>query len=328
MSLEDMTHVMRQLPALTNDRVIIGTNSMDDAGVYRIRDDFALICTVDAFAPIVDDPFIFGQIVAANSLSDIYAMGGKPVLVSPLIGFPEAVFNEETIAGMLKGGKEKTDESGAVFLTEQIMYDREIKYGMSVCGTADPKNIITNAGAKAGDKLILTKPLGTSFLSLAVRSGKAPKKLLKEVIQSMILLNKEASLSMADARAHACTDITGFGLIGHACEIAEQSRVSLLFYVNKIPVFPDVQNYAVEEYMDVGSINNKKYLSDNVVCRAAVAAPMMNLLFETQTSGGLLISIAPAAADTLLNKLKKKGSINASIIGEVIPKDDRMIYLT
>jgi selenide, water dikinase len=322
-----MTQVLRQLPQLTNKNVLIGADCMDDAGVYRISDNLALILTVDVFSPIVDDAYTFGQIVAANCLSDIYAMGARPVLVSSIIGFPENVFENSVVADMLKGGLDKINEAGAVSAGHQIMFDREIKYGMAVCGVANPKKIIANSGAKPGDKLILTKPLGTGIISAAVKNGRIKAAFLKVVNKSMTRLNKTASEIMLQCGVNACTDITGFGFLGHAYEMAEQSNVTFVIQNKNIPSFEKTKETIDEKYLNIGSSENKKYLSGLIDFQEKITENEKNILSMPETSGGLFISINKNRAAAFLEKLRNKGIEDAGIVGEVLPYNKKHIRL-
>lgn len=322
MSLEDMTQVLRQLPVFTNNKVILGLSSFDDAGVYKLSGNLAVIQTVDIFAPVVDDPYTYGQIVTSNCLSDVYAMGGKPAIAFNMLWIPKTVIDDNVISEILKGAKVKAKEAGISLIGRQIMYDEEIKYGLAVYGIINPKNIVAKAGSKIKDSLILTKPLGTGLISAALRKGKVDRKLVKEIIDSMTQLNKVAAAIMLKYEVHACTDITGFGFTGHAFEMAELSKVGFKINSDAIPKFTGVEKYAKDEFMEGISSENKTYLLPKINVNKSVSEQMLNLLFDAQTSGGLLISLPSKDAKKCIKELKQCGMKRASIIGEVVPEKE------
>ena len=295
-------------------------DSLDDAGVYKLRDDLAIIQTIDFFTPIVDDPYDFGQITVANALSDVYTMGGKPLTAMNVVCFPINKLDISILQDMLKGGVDKMKEAGVTLVGGHSIEDAELKYGLSVTGIVHPKRLVTNAGARAGDKLILTKPLGTGIISTALKAGKVGKKTEARVTKYMAALNKKASELMQEAGVHACTDITGFGLLGHACQIAQNSRVAMKIDSASVPVFTEVAEFARAGLCPGGLHRNKEFYGKMVEFSKQVPDYTQDILFDAQTSGGLLISLAPENAKPLVTRLRKAGITDAAIIGEVISK--------
>jgi selenide,water dikinase len=294
--------------------------SLDDAGVYRLTDDVAIIQTIDFFTPIVDDPYTFGQIAAANALSDVYAMGGKPLTAMNVVCFPATSLDISVLENILKGGLDKMREAGVILLGGHSIDDVELKYGLSVTGTVHPKLLVTNSGAKAGDKLVLTKPLGTGIISTALKAGMVNEETAAKVTECMATLNNKASELMQEVGVHACTDITGFGLLGHACQVAENSQVGIKLYFASVPFFPEVEDFAKMGLCPGGLYRNREFYSKMVEIATQVPEPVQDILFDAQTSGGLLISLAPEAAPRLLGRLHEAGVPQATIIGEVISR--------
>ena len=295
---------------------MVGMNTADDAGVFRISDDVALIQTVDFFTPIVDDPHQYGQIAAANSLSDVYAMGGRPVTALNICGFPSDEVAPEVIAEILRGAQEKVIESGAVLVGGHSVEDVEPKFGLSVTGIAHPDDVKTNAGARVGDLLILTKPLGTGLLSDAYQNGEISEDDLQIAIDSMVQLNRIAAELMVAHGAHCCTDITGFGLLGHGLEMARASDVGLRIRASDVPRFDLAVKIAA--HREGGGLRRNRAARGHAVRFATeVDEPLRRLFFDPQTSGGLLIALAPDGADALLKSLIAKG-IMARQIGEAV----------
>jgi len=294
--------------------------SLDDAGVYKLSDDLAIIQTIDFFTPIVDDPYDFGQIAAANALSDVYAMGGKPLTAMNVVCFPTKQLDISVLKDILRGGIDKMHEAEVILLGGHSIDDAELKYGLSVTGTVDPKRLVTNSGAKVGDKIVLTKPLGTGIISTALKAGKVSEKTLAKVTKCMASLNKGASELMQAVKAHACTDITGFGLLGHTCQLAQHSQVGIKIHLDSVPFFTEVKDFAKKGFCPGGLYRNREFYSEMVDFSNQVPDYMKDILFDAQTSGGLLISLAPEAAELLLHKLQRAGMKNPAIIGEVIGK--------
>ena len=294
--------------------------SLDDAGVYKLSDDLAIIQTVDFFTPIVDDPYDFGQIAVANALSDVYAMGGKPLTAMNVVCFPTKKLDISILKDVLKGGIDKMKEAGVTLVGGHSIDDAELKYGLSVTGTVHPERLVTNSGAKAGDKLILTKPLGTGIISTALKAGKVSKGTAAKLTKYMATLNKKASELMQEVGVHACTDITGFGLLGHACQLARNSQVGIKINPSSVPVFSEVEGFAKAGLCPGGLHRNREFYGKMVKFSKQIPDYIQDILFDPQTSGGLLISLAPETTELLVKKLQKAGVQDAIIIGEVIGK--------
>jgi len=298
--------------------VIRGVESQDNAGVYRLTKDLAIVQTVDFFTPVVDDPYQFGQIAVANSLSDIYAMGAKPATAMKLVSFPTGTLDISILRKILRGGLDKMSEAKVVLVGGHTVDDPELKYGLSVTGLVDPKRLITNGGAKPGDKLILTKPLGTGIISTALKAGSAPKAAVDRIARSMATLNERASALMLKTGVHSCTDITGFGFVGHALQMAKNSGVGFRVAVSDMPLFPTTEDLCRRGFKAGGLGRNREFYSKRVVFAADVPENLRDILFDPQTSGGLLISLARTKATRLLADLKEGGIADAAIVGEVV----------
>jgi selenide,water dikinase len=307
--------------------LLVGIESGDDAGVYKLSDELAIIQTIDFITPIVDDPYIFGQIAAANSLSDVYTMGGKPITAMNVVCFPTKTQDISVLGEILQGGLDKLREAGAALVGGHSIEDPELKYGLSVTGVVHPANLITKEGARIGDKLIITKPLGTGIVSTALKGGMAGKEAVAHITASMTTLNKRASELMLESGVHACTDITGFGLLGHACGMIENSMVGIEINIAAIPVFPEVRGFAEMGLVPGGTHRNKEFRFNMIEQASVLGDDIWSILFDPQTSGGLLICIASADADTLLTNLHRHGIEDAAIIGEVIEEPKGRITL-
>jgi selenide,water dikinase len=292
--------------------------SLDDAGVYKISDDLAIIQTIDFFTPIVDNPFDFGQIAVANALSDVYAMGGKPLTAMNVVCFPIKKLDISVLQDILKGGIDKMMEAGVILVGGHSIDDAELKYGLSVTGVVHPEKMIANDGARVGDKLILTKPLGTGIISTALKAGKVNKDLVAVITKSMATLNKIASEHMQKVGVNACTDITGFGFLGHACQLIENSDTGMKVNSGSIPVFAEVAEFAKKGLCPGGLRRNMEFYGKLVEFSGQVPDYMRDILFDPQTSGGLLISVAAEKAELLLSRLKKAGISEVVIVGEII----------
>ncbi len=295
---------------------MVGSDHLDDAGVYKLRDDLAIVQTVDFFPPLVDDPWAFGQISAANSLSDVYAMGGIPVSCLNVVGFPDDKLPIEILVEILRGGSAKITEAGAVVAGGHSVRDAEIKYGLAVTGTVHPEKIIANNGAKPGDKLVLTKPIGSGNLTTAYKMKKLSEDGLQECIAVMSELNRAAAEAMAAVGVNSATDITGFGLLGHAGEMANASSVTITLEAAAVPLMDEVMHFAKKKMFTRAVESNLAILSDKLD-RGAVEELLMRVLAEAQTSGGLLISVPAERTDDLVSQLKHRGTRCASVIGEV-----------
>ena len=291
--------------------------SLDNAGVYRLRKDLAIIQTVDFFTPIVDDPFVFGQIAVSNSLSDIYTMGGRPVTALNLVSFPIKKMPVSVLREIMRGGVKKLEEAGVILLGGHSIDDPEMKYGLSVTGLIHPNRVITNGGARPKDKLILTKSLGTGIISTALKRGVAGKGLIDDTSRSMAELNKKASEMMLLVGVHSCTDITGFGFLGHIIQMAKNSSVCLNINSSSLPYFPEALEFAAKGMYPGGLSRNRDFYQGSVEFSGNVPQPVRDLLFDPQTSGGLLISVSARKANRLLHNLKEAGISTAAIVGEV-----------
>jgi len=286
--------------------------------VFRLRQDLAIIQTVDFFAPIVDDPFTFGQVAATNSLSDIYAMGGQPITVMNLVCFPVKVMSLKVLNHVLQGGLDITKEAGAVLVGGHSVEDSELKYGLAVTGVVHPEKVITNDGAKAGDLLILSKPLGTGIIATALKKGIASEASTQAMLKSMCTLNKNASSAMQEVGVHACTDVTGFGLLGHAMEVAEGSKVGMEIFSEKVPLMENVLDYAEQKLAPGGAEANKKFYENKIEKAQTLKETLYTALHDPQTSGGLLIAVSEEKADHLLSSMKKQGVHSVTVIGRCI----------
>lgn len=314
-----------QLPKPTDPNLLVGIETADDAGVYKLDDNIALIQTVDFFTPIVDNPYLFGQIAAANSLSDVYAMGAKPLTVMNIVAFPNSKLDGQVLLKILEGGCAKVMEAGAVVVGGHTVDDDEPKYGLSVTGICHPDKVLTNANAKPGDALILTKPIGTGVLATAARANMFPDG-SAAAAQSMAKLNRKAAEVMACFPVNACTDVTGFGLLGHIYEMASGSKVNIKIAANAVPLLPEAAEAAKMGLVPAGAYANRGYLS-TVEFAQAVPENIRDLCYDPQTSGGLLISIPADRAASLLDVLHKAGVIEAAVIGEITTHGKGEIYV-
>ncbi len=315
---------MSKLPKFQDARLLVGTETADDAAVYEISKELAIIQTVDFFTPVVDDPYTFGQIAAANALSDIYAMGGEPRLALNVAAFPSCL-PPDILGDILAGGADKVMEAGAVLAGGHTIMDDEPKYGLCVTGFVHPKKVWTNNGAKQGDILILTKPLGSGILTTAEKGGMVSEEEIKKAIHTMAYLNKYACEAVQDLRVHGCTDITGFGLAGHAGEMAEGSQKTILIHSGKVPVLDGALTYASMGFVPAGAYRNREYVSAEI-SRNIQGQPIEDILYDPQTSGGLLISIHPGDVQEAVKRLSTL-EIPGTIIGEVIEKQEKSLLL-
>jgi selenide, water dikinase len=300
----------------------VGTETHDDAGVYKLTEDIALVQTVDFFPPVVDDAFIYGQIAAANSLSDVYAMNGVPKTALNLVGYPDDKDPDFTHLGdMFAGGAERCTAAGCVIVGGHTVRDSEIKFGYAVTGLVHPSKVLTNATAKPGDKLVLTKPLGTGFVTTAHKAGECPKgsEPFKAAVASMIQLNVIGQQAIEEVGgAHALTDVTGFGLAGHAFEMAEGARVTLVLELSKLPLLPGVEKLATYRHFRMrASKTNLEYVAGGLKTDGKLDPVRLEVFYDAQTSGGLLISVAPDRVEALLAALKRREAAAAAVIGEV-----------
>jgi len=310
---------LKDLPAIEHPDLLVGKETSDDAGVIRIRDDLALIQTVDFFTPMVNSPRDFGRIAAANALSDVYAMGGIPLTAMNIVCFPKDDEPIDILKEILQGGLDKIHEAGALLVGGHSVDDPEIKYGLSVTGVIHPEKVMTNSGCLEDDHLILTKPIGTGILTTAIKGQFADGSAEREAIKWMSCLNSDSARIMQEVGCNACTDVTGFGLLGHALEMAVSSGVTIEITISQIPIINTVQEMANMGMVPAGSFANRKYCEQSVVIEGQVDGVMMDILADTQTSGGLLISVAKNRVGKLQEKLAEHNVINADI-GRVAKK--------
>jgi selenide,water dikinase len=307
--------VLHSLPKSEHADLIVGIETSDDAGVFRLRSDLAVVNTVDFFTPIVDDPYTFGQIAGANALSDIYAMGGEPKTALNIVCFPKGKMDIQILAEVLKGGADKVKESGAVIVGGHSIIDEEIKYGMAITGVIHPDRVIRNVGIQEGDTLVLTKALGTGIITTALKRKKAPKESIQAAVTSMTTLNKTASAVMRNYPVHACSDVTGYGLLGHALEMASGSGVTLIFESAKLPVLHRAPRLAEKGNLTGGCKRNREYLEDKVTVDKSIRSGLVEVAFDPQTSGGLLIALEQRYGAKLVEELHANGVNDATMIG-------------
>ncbi len=296
----------------------MGLDRADDAGVYRVTDDIAIIQTVDFFTPIVDDPYCFGQIAAANALSDIYAMGGIPKTAMNIVCFPSKQMDLSILRQILVGGLDKMEEAGVVLVGGHSVDDSELKYGLAVTGFIHPDRILTKQNLKTGDYLILTKPLGVGIINTAAKGGLASEKIVKTVTAIMASLNKDAAEIMGKYPVNACTDITGFGFLGHLAEMVTDSGFGVKIQADRLPIISKALEFAGMGLVPAGAYRNRDFRSSMVDISSSVNLSVQDVLFDPQTSGGLLICVENKIADRLLDELKNKGMDKAAIVGTVL----------
>jgi selenide,water dikinase len=306
------------LPKIKNPNVLVGFNLADDAGVYKIRDDLALVQTVDFFPPVVDDPYDFGAIAAANALSDIYAMGGKPLSALNIVGYPPQSLSLSVLDEILRGGADKAIEADVAIIGGHTLKTKEPIYGMAVTGIIHPDKIISNAQAKIGDSLVLTKPLGIGIITTAIKKEQVEEKWVAEAVRVMTFLNKSASEAMLSVGINACTDITGYGLLGHLCELVEASKVGAKIVLSKVPVIDFAWELAKQKMVPGGTLANLKFVEGKVEWDKEITQEAKLILSDAQTSGGLLISVPKEKEKKLLERLVSKGVPNPVVIGEII----------
>ena len=323
----DLKKILAGLPEISDPRVLVSSNTCDDAGVYKLNGDNALVLSVDVFTPNVDDAYIFGQIAAANSLSDIYAMGGSPLAALSIIGFPIEKLSHKVMSNIIRGGIDKMKEAGVVVIGGHSINDKDIKFGFAITGMINPSKIVTNNGAKPGDILVLTKPIGVGVISFASQLDKVSALAMTAASQSMVELNKAASEIMVEMGVSAATDVTGFGLLGHLSEMVSQSGVTVEVYADQVPIFGEVLN-CIRQGMISGAVErNKEYASQYVNVADDISEEMQYVLCDPQTSGGVLMAIVEEKAESLLRRLKQRGIEYASVIGKVVSKSEGKILL-
>lgn len=309
----------------SDENVMIGLDRADDAGVYRISDDLALIQTVDFFTPIVDDPFWFGQIAAANALSDVYAMGGTPKTAMNLVAFPAGTMDLGILRKIIQGGIEKLKEAGVALIGGHSIEDKEIKYGMSVTGVIHPERVLAKKNLRPGDRLVLTKPLGTGIINTAIKANMVSGQLTEKVTHLMAALNRDAAMVMADFDISACTDVTGFGLLGHLAEMVTGSGCSARLISGQVPFIPDAEEFAAMGLIPAGAYKNREFRGQMIAFAKTVPRTIQDLLFDPQTSGGLLICVSDENCNALVSALKESGIAQAGRIGEVVDSSEEII---
>lgn len=311
----------------TDDRVIVGLDRADDAGVYKISDDLALIQTVDFFTPVVDDPYWFGQIAAANALSDVYAMGGTPKTAMNLVAFPVKEMELEILRQIIQGGLDKLTEAEVVLIGGHSIEDKELKYGLSVTGFVHPERVITKKNLRPGDRLVLTKPLGTGIVNTAIKARMASADLTDKVTRLMASLNRDATAIMSRFDVHACTDVTGFGLLGHLAEMVYGSGMSVQVFSEKVPVIPEALEFASMGLIPAGAYKNREFRESMITFAESVDRSRQDVLVDPQTSGGLLISTSGDQADTLVKALQDEGISDTTEIGEILKDPEEKIWV-
>jgi len=302
--------------------LLVGISTGDDAGVFRLRDDLAIVSTVDFFTPVVDDPYTYGQISAANALSDVYAMGGRPVSALNIVCWPQVGLPHEMLTEVLRGGGDKAREAGVVVVGGHSVADEEGKFGMAVTGVIDPHRIVRNVGARVGDALLLTKALGTGVLMTAFKRDALSTEHYTGAVNSMVQLNGDAATVMLRHEVHAATDITGFGLLGHAFKMADGSHVTLVFEESDLPLLQGALEQVRAGMIPGGGTRNREYYAPHVKISDEVSEEMVSLAFDPQTSGGLLISVPESQSVALLAELHKAGCADGAIVGRVEPRGD------
>jgi selenide,water dikinase len=311
----------------SDENVIVGLDRADDAGVYKISDDLALIQTVDFFTPVVDDPYWFGQIAAANALSDVYAMGGTPKTAMNLVAFPIKDMELAVLRQIIQGGLDKLTEAGAVLIGGHSIEDKELKYGLSVTGIVHPARVLTKKNLRPGDRLILTKPLGTGIVNTAIKAGMASTELTDKVTRLMATLNRDAAGIMSDFDISACTDVTGFGLLGHLAEMIWGSNMGARIFSQQVPVIAQALEFASMGLVPAGAYKNREFRESMIDFAETVERSRQDLLVDPQTSGGLLIGVSGHQTDQLVAALRDAGVEDAVQIGEILSNAEEKIWV-
>ena len=316
------------MPLVSDPKLVTGYEHAEDAGVYKISDDLALVQTVDFFTPTVDDPFTFGQIAAVNAMNDIYAMGGTPLTAMNIVCFPVKTMDKSVLRDVLRGGLDKMREAGVLLVGGHSVEDNEIKYGLSVTGTIHPDRVLFNRGARAGDRLILTKPLGTGIVATAIKAGAVGQALIEQATRCMTTLNKKAAeLMIAAGNIHSCTDITGFGFLGHACETIEGSDVGLRIEAARIPILEGVRDLVESGYLPGGLYRNRNYRLHQVEKAPSCPDWIFDVCFDPQTAGGLFFSLPSGKAEPLAEAMRRAGITDAAVVGDVVADHSGKILL-
>jgi len=310
---------------MSHPNLLVGIEHPDDAGVYKVSDDLALVQTVDFFTPIVDDPYAFGQIAAANALSDVYAMGGTPITAMNLVAFPIQSMEIEVLREILRGGLDKMREAEVVLVGGHSIEDDELKYGLAVTGLVHPDAFLTNTGAQVGDRIILTKPLGTGIINTAQKGGLASPESVQGAVEVMATLNRWAAEVIKGFQVHACTDVTGFGLLGHLSEMLGD-EIGIKVFVDAVPILPGTEEYAGMGLVPAGTSRNREFYGPKVVGGEGLSPAQLDILYDAQTSGGLLIAVPAEVTEGILRFLQEQGVKDARIIAEVVvTPQDRLV---
>ncbi len=312
-----MEEILAGLPRKQHPDLLVGLETADDAGVYRLTSEIALIQTVDFFTPIVNDPYLFGQIAAANALSDVYAMGGRPLTAMNILCVSLKMVPKEALKAILAGGLDKIHEAGALLVGGHSVEDQELKYGLSVTGIVHPDKVLANAGARVGDTLILTKPLGTGVIATASKGRLVSPEIETQVAEVMRTLNRIPEDILAAGHIHAATDITGFGFFGHALEMAKGSQVIMAIYASRIPILAAAKEFALMGLVPAGSFANRRFCESHIQIATGIDPLMSDLLSDAQTNGGLLLAVAPAVATEIVVRFQEEGCATAAVVGEV-----------
>lgn len=322
----DLANALTAIPKMSNENLIVGLETSDDAAVYKVSDDKAIILTLDFFTPVVDDPYTFGKIAAANSLSDIYAMGGEPTVAMNIVCFPKCV-DMNVLKEIMRGGAEKVMESGAVLVGGHTVDDNEPKYGLSVTGMVHPDKVRANAHVRVGDVLILTKPIGTGIINTAIKGEIASDEDYEEAVRTMEYLNKYPAMAMQNIEVNGVTDVTGFGLVGHTIEMAEGSDVTIELFAQQVPILKNARNFASMGIIPAGAYTNMEYFGPRVQTEENIEQSILDVLYDPQTSGGLLISVAEENAQALIQSLQDNKALCYAIIGQAVAKEDKAIKI-
>lgn len=323
----DLDRALCGLDLPVDPNLLVGLDKADDAGVYKVSDDLALVQTIDFFPPMVDDPYCFGQIAVANALSDIYAMGGVPKTAMNIVAFPAKTLDIMILRTIIEGGLNKMREAGVVLVGGHTVEDSELKYGLSVTGYIHPDRILTKKNLRVGDRLILTKPIGTGIVATAIKSGLAGQVLTDKVTQAMTTLNRDAALVMDEFTVHACTDITGFGFLGHLAEMVVGSGCGVRINSVNVPLYPEALEWASMGLIPAAAYNNRKFSGAFVDFALSVTQSVQDLFFDPQTSGGLLIAVAHKDAERFVDALLAQNVNSAAIVGEVVAEPDERILV-
>lgn len=311
---------MQNLPRSSDSRLIVGTDGFSDAGVFEVAPDLLLVQSLDFFAPLVDDPYVFGQIAAANSLSDVFVMGGVPTTAMNIVCYPDDKLGLDVLAEILKGGTDKVHEAGASIVGGHSVRDKEIMYGLAITGIVSHDQLITNQGSQPGDVLVLTKKLGTGFVTTAMKKNKCPQEAANEAIANMACLNMVASKAAKQLGANAATDITGFGLAVHACEMAQASGVTMQIELGKLPILPGALELAKRGFVTRANKTNREFSRTQLGIASSAQGDLLEIMFDPQTSGGLLISLSAENAENLVQEINQQPGQNARIVGSVQSK--------